>query len=58
MKGASEHFHFPLGMPLIGASLVHLQYLDGTMTDLFIHLVAYQLVTLSGTGMYMFEAHK
>ena len=23
--------------------------LDGTMTDLFIHLVAYQLVTLSGT---------
>ena len=25
--------------------------LDGTMTDLFIHLVAYQLVTLSGTGV-------
>ena len=25
--------------------------LDGTMTDLFIHLVAYQLVTLSGTGL-------
>ena len=25
--------------------------LDGTMTDLFIHLVAYQLVTFSGTGV-------
>ena len=25
--------------------------LDGAMTDLFIHLVAYQLVTLSGTGV-------
>ena len=25
--------------------------LDGTMTDLFIYLVAYQLVTLSGTGV-------
>ena len=25
--------------------------LDGTMTDLFIHLVAYQPVTLSGTGV-------
>ena len=25
--------------------------LDGTMTDAFIHLIAYQLVTLSGTGV-------
>ena len=25
--------------------------LDGTMTDVFIHLIAYQLVTLSGTGV-------
>ena len=29
--------------------------LDGTMTDLFIHLVAYQLVTLSGTGVSVLD---
>ena len=28
---------------------------DGTMTDLFIHLVAYQLVTLSGTGVSVLD---
>ena len=29
--------------------------LDGTMTDLFIHLVAYQLATLSGTGVSVLD---
>ena len=29
--------------------------LDGAMTDLFIHLVAYQLVTLSGTGVSVLD---
>ena len=29
--------------------------LGGTMTDLFIHLVAYQLVTLSGTGVSVLD---
>ena len=29
--------------------------LDGTMTDLFIHLAAYQLVTLSGTGVSVLD---
>ena len=29
--------------------------LDGTMTDLFIHLVAYQLVTLSGMGVSVLD---
>ena len=29
--------------------------LDGTMTDLFINLVAYQLVTLSGTGVSVLD---
>ena len=37
-------------MPLSGVS-TRSGDLDGTMTDLFIHLVAYQLVTLSGTGV-------
>ena len=29
--------------------------LDGTMTDLFLRLVAYQLVTLSGTGVSVLD---
>ena len=29
--------------------------LDGTMTDVFIHLIAYQLVTLSGTGVSVLD---
>ena len=29
--------------------------LDGTMTDLFIHLAAYQLATLSGTGVLVLD---
>ena len=29
--------------------------LDSTMTDLFIHLVANQLVTLSGTGVSVLD---
>ena len=32
--------------------------LDGTMTDLFIPLVAYQLVTLSGTGVSVLDQKK
>ena len=29
--------------------------LDGTMTDVFIHLIAYQLVTLSGRGVSVLD---
>ena len=29
--------------------------LDGTMTDVFIHLIAYQLATLSGTGVSVLD---
>ena len=29
--------------------------LDGMKTDLFIHLVAYQLMTLSGTGVSVLD---
>ena len=49
-------------MPLSGAStrsgdLARFTFkgLDGTMTDLFIHLVADQLVTLSGTGVSVLD---
>ena len=49
-------------MPLSGVSThsgdlarFNLKGLDGTMTDLFIHLVAYQLVTLSGTGVSVLD---
>ena len=51
-----------LKMPLSGVStrsgdLARFTFkgLDGTMTDLFIHLVAYQLVTLSGTGVSVLD---
>ena len=49
-------------MPLSGVSTrsgdlagFSFQALDGTLTDLFIHLVAYQLVTLSGTGVSVLD---
>ena len=48
-------------MPLSGVStfgdLARFTFkaLDGTMTDVFIHLIAYQLVTLSGTGVSVLD---
>ena len=46
-RHGAQHRHRPRGLPAQG--------LDGTMTDLFIHLVAYQLVTLSGTGVSVLD---
>ena len=48
-RHGAQHRHRPRGLP---APQLHCR-LDGTMTDLFIHLVAYQLVTLSGTGVFV-----
>ena len=31
------------------------QYFPSSLTDLFIHLVAYELVTLSGTGVSVLD---
>ena len=49
-------------MPLSGVSTCSgdlarftFEALDGTMTDVFIHLIAYQLVTLSGTGVSVLD---
>ena len=48
---AAEWCQHPLGRPC----RFTFKGLDGTMTDLFIHLVAYQLVTLSGTGVSVLD---
>ena len=50
-QDAAEWCQHSLGQPCP----VHFKGLDGTMTDLFIHLVAYQLVTLSGTGVSVLD---
>ena len=45
-------------MPLSGVSTRSgdlARFTFKTMTDLFIHLVAYQLVTLSGTGVSVLD---
>ena len=66
MKGASFIAGFPTErvpkMPLSGVStrsgdLARFTFkaLDGTMTDVFIHLIAYELVTLSGTGVSVLD---
>ena len=60
MKGASEHFHFLSVLAgtyddtVRNIDIGRVGYLR-TMTDLFIHLVAYQLVTLSGTGVSVLD---
>ena len=50
-QDAAEWCQHPLGRPCPFT----FKGLDGTMTDLFIHLVAYQLVTLSGTGVSVLD---
>ena len=50
-QDAIEWCQHPLGRP----ARFTFKGLDGTMTDLFIHLVAYQLVTLSGTGVSVLD---
>ena len=50
-QDAAEWCQHPLRRPCP----VHLQGPGRTMTDLFIHLVAYQLVTLSGTGVSVLD---
>ena len=48
----AQHRHRPRGLPATASSRASRQRaLDGTMTDVFVHLIAYQLVTLSGTGV-------
>ena len=70
-RHGAQHQHRPCGlpapqlhrgMPLSGVStrsgdLARFTFkaLDGTMTDVFIHLIAYQLATLSGTGVSVLD---
>ena len=54
---ASQVEYKPFGKPPLQRELARFTFkaLDGTMTDVFIHLIAYQLVTLSGTGVSVLD---